>query len=163
MQVIPDRQLTSFLATLADDLTSENVRDIGLFFSGDAVKLEDVEVIGDGVKLFAMLKDAGVSLGQIKDVLSVLRRKDLAAKVDTFLAGSPTHSGLMSPEADYGHAQVLGGTGTQLKKGVQEKGDQEGIIIVAILLSCLCMLYLLSVPTYTGRVNGDGIIIHISN
>ena len=72
------------------------------------MKLEDVEAISDGVKLFALLKDAGVSLGQIKDVLSMLRRKDLAAKVDTFLAGSPT-----------GH--------TQLKKGVQERGDEQGI------------------------------------
>ena len=117
--MVSDRALTSFLATLADDLTSENVRDIGLFFSGDAVKLEDVEGIGDGVKLFVKLKDAGVNLGQIKDVLSVLRRKDLAAKVDTFIAGSPTRSGLMSPETDNGH--------TQLKKGVQERGDEEGI------------------------------------
>ena len=119
MQVISDRKLTSFFASLADDLTTENVRDIGLFFSGDSVKLEDVEAISDGVKLFGSLKDAGVSLGQIKDVLSVLRRKDLAAKVDAFLAGSPTRGGLMSPETDTGR--------TQLKKGVQERGDEQGI------------------------------------
>jgi hypothetical protein len=56
-----------------------------------------VEAIADGVVLFAKLKDAGVILGQIKDVLSVLRSKDHSAKVDAFLTTSPTHSGLMSP------------------------------------------------------------------
>ena len=125
--MVPNRQLTSFFATLADELTSENVRDIGLFFSGDSVKLEEVEAITDGVVLFAKLKDAGVTLGQIKDVLSVLRRKDLSAKVDSFLAGSPTRSDLMSPETDNIPAQLLErGTDGQVKKGIQEQGDKEG-------------------------------------
>ncbi len=130
--MVPSRQLTSFFATLADELTSENVRDIGLFFSGDSVKLEEVEAISDGVVLFAKLKDAGVGLGQIKDVLSVLRRKDLSAKVDTFLTGSPSRSGLMSPETDHGHGQLV-------KKGVQVQGGEEGTIIVTSL--CIGMLY----------------------
>ena len=104
------------------------MRDVGLFFSADAVKLEDVEGIQDGVLLFAKLKDAGVSLTQIKDVLSVLRRKDLMAKIDNFLVASPSRSGLMSPETDTGNRQ--------LKKGVQEKGDQEG---VAYSTSFLCV------------------------
>ena len=125
--MVPNRLLTSFFATLADELTSENVRDIGLFFSGDSVKLEEVEAITDGVVLFGKLKDAGVTLNQIKDVLSVLRRKDLSAKVDSFLAGSPTRSGLMSPETDNGHTHRLKtGTDGQVKKGVQEQGDKEG-------------------------------------
>jgi hypothetical protein len=129
--VVPSRQLTSFFATLADELTSENVRDIGLFFSGDLVKLEEVEAIADGVVLFAKLKDAGVGLSQIKDVLSVLRRKDLSAKVDAFLTCSPSRSGLMSPETDHGHSQLLKrATDGQVKKGVQVQGDEEGTVLL---------------------------------
>ena len=121
-QNLPDKQLTSFLASLADDLSSDNVRDIGLFFSGDTVKLEDVERIQDGVLLFGKLKDAGVSLSQISEVLGVLRRNDLTTKISGFLAAGHSSSsppslrdGLMSPpERDTGHKQ--------LGRGVHEEG-----------------------------------------
>lgn len=123
------------------------MRDVGLFFSGDTVRLEDVEGIQDGVKLFAKLKDAGVNLDQIKDVLSVLRRNDLVAKVDTFLAGSPSRSGLMSPETDTGNRQ--------LKRGVQEQGDEEGKrFLVHVFYSLFTSL--LSFPYHMiSRVDGN--------
>ena len=99
-----DTRLTSFLASLADDLSRENVRDIGLFFSGEPLRMDNVENLVDGVKLFEMLKDAGVGVEEVRDVMNVLSRKDLVSKIDSFMDSS-FHTALerqtvTSPEVD---------------------------------------------------------------
>ena len=107
----------TFLANLADELTRENVRDVGLFFSGETIPLEDVESIGDGVTLFGKLRDAGVDFVQLKEVMSVLSRKDLVRKMESYLescAQSELGQGLKSPETDTAHKQ--------LSRGCQEEG-----------------------------------------
>lgn len=87
-QFISDARTTSLLGDLADDLSRDNVRDLGLFFCGETVPLEIVENVSDGVKLFERLKDANVSLHQLKEVLDVLSRKDLVRKIETFMDGA---------------------------------------------------------------------------
>lgn len=117
---IQDTQLTLFLANLADDLSKDNVRDVGLFFSGETVRLEEIENVSDGVELFHKLKDAGVNLHQLKDVMKVLSRKDLAKKIDGFLEDkiqSPLGECLKSPELDTTHPL--------LNRGHQEEGTME--------------------------------------
>lgn len=124
----PARRLDdlTFLAKLADELTRENVRDIGLFFSGGMIPLEELEVIVDGVELFRRLKDADIDFDQLKEVMNVLSRKDLAKKIDNFLEGSaqspltsflrsPPGKELKSPEMDTGYRQ--------LNRGYQEEGN----------------------------------------
>ena len=116
---LQDARLTSFLAALADDLTRENVRDIGLFFSGETLRMDVVENLADGVKLFEMLKDAGVSVEAVRDVMNVLSRKDLVNKIDNFINGSSQmaleRQTVTSPDVDAGHKL--------------SKGHQEGITI----------------------------------
>lgn len=110
-------QDATFLANLADELTRENVRDIGLFFSGETIPVEDIESISDGVTLFGKLKDAGVDFGQLKEVMSVLSRKDLVRKMESFLescAQSQMGQDLKSPETDTAYKQ--------LNRGFQEEG-----------------------------------------
>ena len=104
---------TTFLASLSDELTADNVRDIGLFFSGTPLPLEDVEKVIEAVKLFGKLKDANVSVHELREVLDVISRKDLVRKIDSYLAG--------------GEQSSLGSLNSSRSSGYQEQGNSNDI------------------------------------
>ena len=105
---------TAFLGSLSDELRSDNVRDIGLFFSGTPLPLEDVEKISEGVKLFEKLKDANVSVQEVREVLDVISRKDLVRNIDSHLARREQSS--------------LSSLGSSQSTGYQEQGNSNTIL-----------------------------------